>query len=146
MKINIQRLPHAANLPLPSYATEGSAGLDLHAAIPTDLIIGSGKRVLVPTGFAIQLPQGYEAQIRSRSGLALKHGLFVLNSPATIDSDYRGEIFVLIMNTDDDAFVITPGMRFAQMIITAYTAASFFEVDTLTETERGLGKFGSTGV
>ncbi|MDP4725411.1 MAG: dUTP diphosphatase [Pseudomonadota bacterium] len=146
MKINIQRLPHAANLPLPSYATEGSAGLDLHAAIPTDLIIGSGKRVLVPTGFAIQLPQGYEAQIRSRSGLALKHGLFVLNSPATIDSDYRGEIFVLIMNTDDDAFVITPGMRFAQMIITTYTAASFFEVDTLTETERGLGKFGSTGV
>ena len=146
MNINIQRLPHAADLPLPAYATTGSAGLDLHAAIPTDLIIGSGKRVLVPTGFAIQLPQGYEAQIRSRSGLALKHGLFVLNSPATIDSDYRGEIFVLIMNTGDEAFVITPGMRFAQMIITTYTTASFCEVDSLTETERGSGKFGSTGV
>ena len=146
MNINIQRLPHAADLPLPAYATTGSAGLDLHAAIPTDLIIGSGKRVLVPTGFAIQLPQGYEAQIRSRSGLALKHGRFVLNSPATIDSDYRGEIFVLIMNTGDEAFVITPGMRFAQMIITTYTTAAFCEVDSLTETERGSGKFGSTGV
>lgn len=146
MKINIQRLPHAANLPLPAYATQGSAGIDLHAAINSDLVIEPGKRVLVPTGFAIQLPQGYEAQIRSRSGLALKHGLFVLNSPATIDSDYRGEIFVLIMNTDTEPFIITPGMRFAQMIITEYTTVSFSEVEALTETKRGSGKFGSTGV
>ncbi|MES2253213.1 MAG: dUTP diphosphatase [Pseudomonadota bacterium] len=146
MNLNIQRLPHAADLPLPSYATEGSAGLDLQAAIQTDLIIGSGKRALIPTGFAIQLPQGYEAQIRSRSGLALKHGLFVLNSPATIDSDYRGELFVLIMNTGDEAFVITPGMRFAQMIIAPYTTATLCEVEALTETERGVGRFGSTGV
>lgn len=146
MKLNIQRLPHAGDLPLPSYATEGSAGLDLRAAIETDLIINVGKRALVPTGFGIQLPQGYEAQIRSRSGLALKHGVFVLNSPATIDSDYRGELFVLIMNAGDEPFVITPGMRFAQMIIAPYTTVSLCEIDVLTETDRGLGKFGSTGV
>ena len=146
MNLNIQRFPHAGELPLPSYATEGSAGLDLRAAIQSDLIIEAGKRALVPTGFGIQLPQGYEAQIRSRSGLAFKNGVFVLNSPATIDSDYRGEIFVLIMNNGDESFVITPGMRFAQMIIAPYTTVSLCEVDTLTETARGLGRFGSTGV
>ena len=146
MNLNIQRFPHAGELPLPSYATEGSAGLDLRAAIQSDLIIEAGKRALVPTGFGIQLPQGYEAQIRSRSCLAFKNGVFVLNSPATIDSDYRGEIFVLIMNNGDESFVITPGMRFAQMIIAPYTTVSLCEVDTLTETARGLGRFGSTGV
>jgi dUTP pyrophosphatase len=146
MNINIQRMPHAIDLPLPNYATEGSAGLDLHAAIPTDLIIGAGKRVLVPTGIAIQLPQGYEAQIRSRSGLAAKHGLFILNSPGTIDSDYRGEIIVIIMNNSEDSFVVTPGMRIAQMVIAPYTKVTLNEVEELAETARGEGRFGSTGV
>jgi dUTP pyrophosphatase len=100
----------------------------------------------VPTGIAIQLPQGYEAQIRSRSGLAAKHGLFILNSPGTIDSDYRGEIIVIIMNNSEDSFVVTPGMRIAQMVIAPYTKVTLNEVEELAETARGEGRFGSTGV
>lgn len=147
MKISIQRFPHANNFPLPSYATDGSAGLDLIAAIPDDLIIYPGKRMLIPTGIAIQLPSGYEAQIRSRSGLAVKNGIIVLNAPGTIDSDYRGEISVILANTDDKFFVVTPGMRIAQMVIAPYTMVILHEDGVFdAATVRGLGGFGSTGL
>jgi dUTP pyrophosphatase len=146
MKISIQRFPHASNFPLPAYATEGSAGLDLVAAIPNDLIIYPGKRAIIPTGIAIQLPQGYEAQIRSRSGLAAKNGISVLNAPGTIDSDYRGEICIILINTDDKFFVVTPGMRIAQMIVAPYTTVSLHEGGFLDDTVRGAGGFGSTGL
>ena len=143
--ISVTRLPHAAKLPLPSYATEHSAGMDLQAAIDAALTLAPGARMLVPTGLTIALPEGYEAQIRPRSGLALKHGITLVNTPGTIDADYRGEIGVIVINHGDVPFAIEPGMRIAQMVISPYTRAQFSEVLELPSTERGAGGFGSTG-
>lgn len=132
--------------PLPAYATEQSAGMDLRANIDAPLTLRPLERKLVGTGLYIALPQGYEAQIRPRSGLALKHGLTVLNSPGTIDADYRGEIMVLLVNLSDTDFVINEGERIAQMVITRHEQAVFELVDSLDETERGAGGYGHTGV
>ena len=132
--------------PLPAYATEQSAGMDLRANIDAPLTLHPLERKLVGTGLYIALPQGYEAQIRPRSGLALKHGITVLNSPGTIDADYRGEIMVLLVNLSDTDFVINEGERIAQMVIARHEQAVFEPVDTLDETERGAGGYGHTGV
>lgn len=146
LSIPLQRLPHANGLDLPAYATAQSAGMDLIAACDTDIVLQPGKRVLVPTGIAIALPEGYEAQVRARSGLAFKHGLCVLNGPGTIDADYRGEIKVLLANMGDEAFTITRGLRVAQLVVAAYSRVSWAETDSLEESARGAGGFGSTGV
>ena len=147
ISIAVQRLPHGADLALPRYETDGAAGMDLVAAIAADepLMLASGARVLVPTGLAIALPQGFEAQVRPRSGLAAKNGITVLNSPGTIDCDYRGEIKVILINHGSDAFTITRGTRIAQMVIAPVTRGIFREVASLDETARGAGGFGSTG-
>jgi dUTP pyrophosphatase len=146
VEIAIRRLAHGAGLNLPSRASADSAGFDLAAAVERDIVLARGARVLVPTGFAIALPSGWEAQIRPRSGLALKHGLTVLNAPGTIDADYRGEIGVILINHGEAAFTITRGMRIAQMVIARATPACFVEVSVLPETRRAQGGFGSTGV
>jgi len=143
--VRILRLPHGADLPLPDYATADSAGADLLAAVDAPLSLEPGQRALVPTGIAIALPSGYEAQVRPRSGLALKHGVTGLNSPGTIDADYRGEIGVILINHGGVAFTIERGMRIAQMVIAPVTLAQWQEVDSLDETARGAGGFGSTG-
>ncbi len=145
--VRITRLPHGRDLPLPSYQTALAAGLDLTAALPLDapLSLAPGARALVPCGLAIALPEGFEAQIRPRSGLAAKHGLTVLNSPGTIDADYRGEIQVILVNLGAESVAITRGMRIAQMVIAAVTRARLVEVDSLDRTGRGSGGFGSTG-
>ena len=145
MKLDILRLPHALDLPLPSYATEGSAGLDLLAAVDGEIVIEPGKRALVPTGIAIALPLGFEAQVRPRSGLALKHGMTLINSPGTIDSDYRGEIKCPMINHGDEPFRITRGLKIAQMIIARHEIAELTEVTELPDSARGAGGFGSTG-
>jgi dUTP pyrophosphatase len=131
--------------PLPEYATELSAGMDLRANIDEDITLQPLGRVLVPTGLYIELPEGYEAQIRPRSGLALKHGLTVLNSPGTIDADYRGEIRVILANLSNEAFVIKNGERICQMIVAKHARVSWSETDSINETERGAGGFGHTG-
>lgn len=141
--VRIMRLPHAKDLPLPAYQTALAAGLDLTAAVA--LTIAPGARALVPTGLAIALPEGFEAQVRPRSGLAVKHGLTVLNSPGTIDADYRGEIQVILINLGPESVEIVRGMRIAQMVVATVTRAAFFEVTSLDETARGSGGFGSTG-
>lgn len=146
VNIAITRLREEQTAPLPSYATKDSAGMDLMADITEEVILVPGERRLVKTGIAIALPQGYEAQIRPRSGLAYKHGVTVLNAPGTIDADYRGEIGVILINHGEEAFTITPDMRIAQMVIAPYTQAQWNEVGDLDETERGEGGFGSTGV
>jgi dUTP pyrophosphatase len=145
--VRITRLPHAKDLPLPAYQTAQAAGLDLTAAVPADspMTIAPGARALVPTGLAIALPEGFEAQVRPRSGLAAKHGLTVLNSPGTIDADYRGEIQVILINLGLESVDIVRGMRIAQMIVATVTRATFSEVPSLDETSRGSGGFGSTG-
>ena len=145
--LRIQRLPHADGLALPAYETTGSAGMDLRAAVPEDapLTLKPGARALVPTGLTIALEQGYEAQVRPRSGLALKHGLTCLNSPGTIDSDYRGEVGVILINHGQEPFVIRRGERIAQMVVARHEQAELVEVETLDETVRGSGGFGSTG-
>ena len=145
--LRIQRMPHAEGLALPAYETTGSAGMDLRAAVPEDapLTLQPGSRMLVPTGLKISLEPGWEAQVRPRSGLALKHGITCLNSPGTIDSDYRGEVGVILINHGADPFVIRRGERIAQMVIAAHAQAIIAEVDTLDETVRGTGGFGSTG-
>ena len=143
--IYIKKLPHALDLPLPEYATEQSAGLDLLAAIEQEIIIKSGTFALIPTGIAIALPQNTEAQIRPRSGLAAKHGVTVLNSPGTIDADYRGEIKVILVNHGKEDFMINRGMRIAQAVIANYLHVGMREVEDLEETERGVKGFGSTG-
>ncbi len=143
--IAVTRLPHAHDLALPAYATQHSAGMDLLAAVVEPVTLATGERALIPTGLAIALPDGYEAQIRPRSGLALKHGITLVNTPGTIDADYRGEIGVIVINHGHAAFTIERGMRIAQMVIAAYTRAHFEEVATLPETARGTGGFGSTG-
>ena len=144
--IAIQQLDHGRDLPLPTYATEQSAGMDLCAAIDEAIVLKAGARAIVPTGIAIALPAGFEAQIRPRSGLAAKNGVTVLNSPGTIDADYRGEIKAILLNTSSEDFVIERGMRIAQMVIARYEQTQWTMVDTLDETQRGDGGFGSTGV
>lgn len=146
LNVNLQRLPHAADLDLPHYATAHSAGMDLQAAIANDLVLAPGARALVPTGLAIALPAGYEAQIRPRSGLALKQGITVLNSPGTIDADYRGEIQVILVNLGAEAVTLTRGMRIAQMVVAPHSRVEWHEVNALDETLRGAGGFGSTGL
>ncbi|MDO8878689.1 MAG: dUTP diphosphatase [Pseudolabrys sp.] len=145
--VRITRLPHAQDLPLPAYQTALAAGVDLTAAVPADapLTVAPGTRVLVPTGLAIALPEGFEAQVRPRSGLAVKHGLTVLNSPGTIDADYRGEIQVILINLGPESVAIARGMRIAQMVIATVARAAFIEVTSLDQTDRGSGGFGSTG-
>ncbi|MCL2567480.1 MAG: dUTP diphosphatase [Alphaproteobacteria bacterium] len=143
VKINIE--DSASDLGIPAYATEGSAGVDLKANILTDITLNAGQRVLIPTGIACELPKGFEAQIRSRSGLAIKNGVVVLNSPGTIDSDYRGEIKVILINHGHESFLIKRGDRIAQMIISQHAKANFLQ-DALNSTQRGNGGFGSTGV
>ena len=145
MRVAVQRLPHGHDLPLPAYATPGSAGLDLLAAIDSDIEIKSGGRAAVPSGIAIALPHGYEAQIRPRSGLALNHGITLLNTPGTIDSDYRGEIKVIVINLGEAPFRIARGMKIAQMVIARHQQVEFQEVERLEETQRAAGGFGSTG-
>ncbi|MGE3623349.1 MAG: dUTP diphosphatase [Bdellovibrionales bacterium] len=144
--VAIAVLPHAENLGLPSYATQQAAGMDLCAAISGDVVIEPGKRALVPTGLTIALPEGHEAQIRPRSGLALKNGLTVLNSPGTIDADYRGEIQVILANLGAEAFTVARGMRIAQMVVAPYARVEWEEVSSLPESARGAGGFGSTGI
>ena len=143
--IALTRLDHAKDLSLPAYATPQSAGMDLLAAIAEPMTLKPGERKLVPTGLTIALPDGYEAQIRPRSGLAFKNGITVANAPGTIDADYRGEVGVLLVNLGAEPFVIERGMRIAQMVIAAYIRATFSEVLELPSTERGAGGFGSTG-
>ena len=144
-RVEIVRLPHAADMPLPSYATEGSAGLDLLAAVDAEVELKPGARVLVPCGIAIALPPGFEAQVRPRSGLALHHGITLLNAPGTIDSDYRGEVKATLINHGEAVFRIARGMKIAQLIIARYETAELHEVDELPASERGAGGFGSTG-
>jgi dUTP pyrophosphatase len=146
LAVKFQRLAHAHDLALPSYATSGAAGLDLAAAIDQPIYIKPNMRQAIPTGFAMALPEGYEAQIRPRSGLALKYGITVANAPGTIDSDYRGEIAVLLVNNGTDDFTITHGMRIAQMVIAAVTIMAPVEADDLDDTARATGGFGSTGL
>lgn len=143
--VAVRRLPHGADLPLPEYATSDSAGLDLSAALAAPIIIEPGARALVPTGIAIALPPGFEAQVRPRSGLALKHGVTVLNAPGTIDADYRGEVGVILINHGAQPFTIERGQRIAQMVIARYERAVWAETDTLDASARGTGGFGSTG-
>ncbi len=143
--VAIQPLPHAVGLNLPSYATSQSAGMDLCAAIEEAIELGPGERMLIPTGLAIALPAGYEAQVRPRSGLAVKNGVTVLNSPGTIDADYRGEIKVILINMSEEPFTIERGMRIAQMVVAKYEHIEWNVVENLEETERGAGGFGSTG-
>jgi dUTP pyrophosphatase len=143
--VKILRLPHGEGLPLPSYATAGAAGMDIVAAVAAPVVLAPGRRVLIPTGFAIALPPGYELQIRPRSGLALKYGITLPNTPGTIDEDYRGEVQIIVLNANDEYFTITRGMRIAQAVLAPVVRASFTEVDSLDDTERGIGGFGSTG-
>jgi dUTP pyrophosphatase len=144
--VRVKRLAHGADLPLPAYQTTGAAGMDLLAAVTEDLVLGPGARAGVPTGIAIALPEGHEAQIRPRSGLAFKSGVGVLNAPGTIDADYRGEVAVILVNHGEEPFTVTRGMRIAQMVIAPVTRAAWEEVDDLDDTARGAGGFGSTGV
>ena len=143
--ILVHRLPHAEGLPLPSYATAGAAGMDLIAAVQDSVTIGPGERTLVPTGLTIALPPGYELQIRPRSGLALRHGITLPNTPGTIDEDYRGEIGVIVLNTGSQAFVIERGARIAQAVLAPVSRAAWREVESLDVTARDVGGFGSTG-
>lgn len=146
--LNLKRLPHGEGLDLPAYETEGAAGMDLRAAVDEDkpTTLAPGARALVPTGFVMEIPRGFEAQIRPRSGLAFKNGVTCLNTPGTIDSDYRGEVKVLLINLGQEAFVITRGMRMAQLVIAPVTQVQVTEVTETSDTARGVGGFGSTGV
>ena len=145
--VRVARLPHGADLPLPAYQTAHAAGLDLPAAVPQEapVTLAPGERGLIATGFAIALPDGFEAQVRPRSGLAARHGVTVLNTPGTIDADYRGEIQVILINLGSEPFIVTRGMRVAQLVIAPVAPASVIEADMLDDTQRGTGGFGSTG-
>ena len=145
VEILVTRLPHAEGLPLPSYATAGAAGMDLVAAVAAPLVIPPGGRVLVPTGLRIALPPGHELQVRPRSGLALKNGITLPNSPGTVDEDYRGELQVIVMNAGTEPFTVERGMRIAQAVVAPVLRARFTEVAVLPDTARGAGGFGSTG-
>ncbi|HVY21699.1 MAG TPA: dUTP diphosphatase [Bauldia sp.] len=144
--IPVLRLPHGEGLPLPVAKTTGSAGLDLPAAVDEAVLIPAGGRALIPTGFAIALPEGYEGQVRPRSGLAVQHGVTVLNAPGTIDADYRGEVKVPLINLGHEPFTVTRGMRIAQFVVAPVSAAKLVEVTALDETKRNAGGFGSTGI
>ena len=146
MKIGIKRLPHGEGLPFPAYATHGSAGLDLLAAIDAEIELLPGARMAVPAGIAIELPHGVEAQVRPRSGLALNHGVTCLNAPGTIDSDYRGEVKVILINHGEAPFRIARGTKIAQMVIARHEQAELVEVESLSDSARGAGGFGSTGM
>jgi dUTP pyrophosphatase len=146
VKVLIKRLASGHDLPLPQYATKGAAGLDLLAAVDAPMVLEPGKRAAVPTGIAIELPLGAEAQVRPRSGLALNHGITCLNAPGTIDCDYRGEIKAILVNHSDQPFHITRGMKIAQMVIARYEQAVLVEAEELSGSDRGAGGFGSTGM
>jgi len=143
--LELKRLDHGRDLPLPAYQSDLAAGLDLLAAVERPLVLGPGERALVPTGLAMALPAGFEAQVRPRSGLAAKHGITVLNTPGTIDADYRGEVKVILINLGNEHFEINRGDRIAQMVIAPVLQARIQEVEVLSETDRGAGGFGSTG-
>ncbi|MDF1598746.1 dUTP diphosphatase [Mesorhizobium sp. YIM 152430] len=145
--IGFQRLPHGAGLDLPAYASEEAAGMDVRAAVAADreMVVLPGRRVLVPTGFVMEIPAGYEVQVRPRSGLALKHGITCLNTPGTIDSDYRGEVKILLINLGDEEFTVTRGMRIAQLVVAPVVRPRLEERSHLGETARAAGGFGSTG-
>ncbi|MCT8999200.1 dUTP diphosphatase [Chelativorans intermedius] len=146
--VGIVRLPHAEGLPLPAYESAGAAGIDLRAAMPEDrqIILLPGRRALVPTGFILEIPEGFEGQVRPRSGLALKHGITCLNTPGTIDWDYRGEVQVLLVNLGEDDFAVRRGLRIAQLVIAPVTRARIEERGSAGQTARGAGGFGSTGM
>ena len=144
VRIGVRRLVHGRDMPLPAYETEWAAGMDLRAAIDSEVSIAPGQHALIATGLVIALPEGHEAQIRPRSGLALKHGIMVVNSPGTVDADYRGEVSVLLLNTGDKIFSIARGMRIAQMVIAPVTRCEWVEGE-LDQTARGAGGYGSTG-
>jgi len=146
MKVEIMRLPHAKDLPLPAYATSGSAGLDLLAANDSEIELAPGARAAVPCGIAIALPEGTEAQVRPRSGLALNHGITLLNAPGTIDCDYRGEVKAILVNHGEAPFRISRGMKIAQLVIARHEHAEFSETAELPASARGQGGFGSTGL
>ena len=145
--VSVRPLAHFEGLELPTYETVGSAGMDVRAAVPEDdpILLQAGERAMIPTGLSVAIPQGYEIQVRPRSGLAAKHGLTCLNTPGTIDSDYRGEIKVILINLGQSAFTINRGERIAQLVLAPVTQLAWEEVDALDETERGEGGFGSTG-
>ena len=147
VEVQVMRLPHGADLPLPAYQSAHAAGLDLHAAVPAGapVLIAPGSRASIPTGIAVALPPGHEGQVRSRSGLAARHGVTVLNAPGTVDADYRGEILVLLINHDSAPFTVTRGMRIAQLVIAEVARVRLNEVATLGGTPRGAAGFGSTG-
>ena len=145
VEIQVVRLPHAEGLPLPSYATPGAAGMDLLAAVTEPLVIPPGGRTLVPTGLRIALPHGHELQVRPRSGLALKHGITMPNTPGTVDEDYRGELQVIVMNASTEPFTVERGMRIAQAVVAPVVRGAWREVAELPDTPRGEGGFGSTG-
>ncbi len=146
LKVRIKRLPHAKGIELPSYATDHSAGLDLRAAVDSPVVLKPLERSLVPTGFIFEIPEGYEGQVRPRSGLAVKRGITVLNSPGTIDADYRGEVKVILINLGQEDVVIERGERIAQLIIAPVSRVDLVEVEEVSATRRGEGGFGSTGV
>ena len=146
MKMQIKRLPHAANLPLPAYASAGAAGLDLLAANESEVMLAPGARAAIPCGIAIALPDGFEAQLRPRSGLALNHGVTVLNAPGTIDSDYRGEVKAVLINFGDTVFRVARGMKIAQLVIARCEQAEIVGCTELPASERGTAGFGSTGL
>jgi dUTP pyrophosphatase len=144
-EVRVSRMPHSEGLALPAYATDGAAGMDVLAAVEVDLVLAPGQREAVPTGLTMAVPAGHEMQVRARSGLALKEGLAVLNAPGTIDSDYRGEVKIVLANLGDRPFIITRGMRIAQLVLAPYVRATWAETASLDETPRGEGGFGSTG-
>lgn len=146
MKINVKRVDEGKTCQIPAYESAGASGVDLRANIPESITMQPGAGALVPTGLAFAIPHGYEGQVRPRSGLALKHRLMVVNSPGTIDADYRGELKVILANFGDQPFVVEPGMRIAQLVICPVVQAEFVEVENLDDTDRGAGGFGSTGV
>jgi dUTP pyrophosphatase len=147
VEVRMMRLPHGADLPLPEYQSALAAGLDLHAAVPAaaPVAIAPGARAIIPTGVAMALPAGYEGQVRPRSGLAIRHGVTVLNSPGTVDADYRGELQIILVNLGSESFIVRRGMRIAQIVIAAVQHATLVEVSNLDPTERAGGGFGSTG-
>ena len=145
VRVAVRRLPHGEGLPLPTYATEGAAGLDLRAAVETPLTIPAGGRAMVPTGLSVEIPSGFEGQVRGRSGLAARHGVGIPNAPGTIDSDYRGEVCVILANWGDQPFVVARGERIAQLVIAPVARAELVEVEELAGSERGAGGFGHTG-
>ncbi|MBN8993657.1 MAG: dUTP diphosphatase [Rhizobiales bacterium] len=146
VRVLVRRLANGADLPLPTVKTVSSAGMDLAAAVDAPVVLAPGKRALIPTGFAIALPEGYEGQVRPRSGLAVNHGVTVLNAPGTIDADYRGEVKVPLINHGEEPFTVTRGMRIAQLVVAPVSAVELREMDVLPDSNRGAGGFGSTGV